>query len=196
MRTCPDKLTVTPPQLGSLLRKYFDPATRRNYSGGLWGMACDAMGWPKGDKPFRIQKLSEILGREISSASEIGRIKEFSKVKGDLLALAQPANLNAQKNIVDQPLIVLRFSIRLTIERAGLSDAYWQKICRDKFGMADIDMLNETQLEHFRNTLCARISSDRRGDIVEPESDLAGEAWWEQEMQKEADTHEQEGVPF
>ncbi|HEX3856532.1 MAG TPA: hypothetical protein VHY30_04460 [Verrucomicrobiae bacterium] len=176
----PDKLAVTKSQIAVLLFGYFDRHNGHRVP-GLWPAACTAMGWDKNDKAFRLQKIGEIIEREISSTKEIGRIKEFTAVKGRLLAWSQPANLAAQMNIVEQPLIVLRFGIRKMAD-----EAYWKKIARDQFGTDDLDSLAEWKLVWLRNTLAERAV----GEIaVEPESDLAGE-------EEHEPTPEEEGVPF
>lgn len=178
-----EKLTVTASQIGILLFGYRDRRIGVRVP-GLWPAACDAMDWDKNDKAFRLKTIGEILGREITSTKEIGRIKEFTAVKGQLLAWAQPDNLNAQMNIAEQPLIVLRHRIRT------FAEAFWRKISRDKFGTDDLDELDENQLTQLRDTLCAREAGWSEARPAN-ESDLAGEeeaadAWFEQELHKES----------
>lgn len=66
----------------------------RNVS--LWSQVCRVMGWDKADRARRLEVFSAALGREIASSSEIGNVEDFTRLKGHLLALARPADLNAQ----------------------------------------------------------------------------------------------------
>lgn len=69
----------------------------------LWTQACRVMGWDKDDREKRLEVFSEALGRAISTSSEIGNVDDFTKVKTHLLALARPADLNAQLRQANMP---------------------------------------------------------------------------------------------
>jgi hypothetical protein len=69
----------------------------------LWTQACRAMGWDKDDRELRLRVFCEALGRPIKSSSEIDHLKDFDAVKQHLLALGQPANLNAQVKLAVMP---------------------------------------------------------------------------------------------
>ena len=145
-----DKHCITGPQLRHLMFDFRNGQTGQKQD-SLWSAACRTMGWNKNDRQLRLDTFSRVLGRRINSASEIGKLKEFDVLKAHLLALARPADLDAQLQQVEQPVIRLRFKIR---ELAG--EEYIARIARDKFGTADLDQLNALQLEQLRNTLCAR----------------------------------------
>jgi hypothetical protein len=46
----------------------------------LWTRACRAQGWNRNDREFRLQKLSEALGRQISSTSELNNTDDVTRV--------------------------------------------------------------------------------------------------------------------
>ena len=117
----------------------------------LWTAACNQRGWDKDDRDLRIKTFSEILGRELTSASEIGYLKEFDKIKAQLLAWSQPDDLEGQLDMIRQPVIRLQTAI---LKLAA--PAYAARIAQDKFGTADLDELTETQLTQLRDTLAAR----------------------------------------
>lgn len=129
----------------------------------LWTAACRVQGWKKTDRDLRIEKFSLILGRHISSASEIGYLKEFDAIKKQLLAWAQPDNLNAQvemENMARTRLMtrILEFkaheilgllgSIRFRALRGVDPDALP--------ALEDMQTMTEKNLLDLRNTLCAR----------------------------------------
>lgn len=75
------------------------PSQIKSLNGRLWPAACKAQGWPRKDKEaqelgwaseraFRLKTLGDILGRELSSSSDIGMVEEFTQVKDRLLMLA------------------------------------------------------------------------------------------------------------
>jgi hypothetical protein len=59
----------------------------------LWTQACVANAWPKNDRAFRLEKLSEALGREITSTSQLVDNNDITKVFTFLRAKA--CNLKA-----------------------------------------------------------------------------------------------------
>jgi len=97
----------------------------------LWTQACRAMGWDKDDRELRVRVFSEALGRSIRSSSEIDHLKDFDAVKKHLLALVQPANLNAQVRVAVMP------RTRLLTRIAELADpALVAHIVRQRFTFA------------------------------------------------------------
>jgi len=48
---------------------------------------CKERGWKSSDRAFRMAKFSEIIGREIASSDEIGRIDECTKLMKELKAM-------------------------------------------------------------------------------------------------------------
>ncbi len=53
-----------------------------------WNPACQAQGWKRSDRAFRLQKFGEILGRELCSSDDLEPLGEFDLLKRELLALA------------------------------------------------------------------------------------------------------------
>lgn len=66
----------------------------------LFGRACKERGW-KATREVRLAKLSEILGREITTTDAIGRLDECTKVMAELKAMLG-VDLQAGKEAVDQ----------------------------------------------------------------------------------------------
>lgn len=66
----------------------------------LWTRACRANNWPRNDRDFRIQKLSEALKRQIASTSELNNTTDVDRVFTFLRAAAD--NLDAAREL-DNP---------------------------------------------------------------------------------------------
>jgi hypothetical protein len=52
-----------------------------------WAKVCKDRGWKSSDRSLRLAKFSEILGRSIASADDIGRIDECTKLMNELKVL-------------------------------------------------------------------------------------------------------------
>lgn len=65
--------------------------TKRSVS--LWTLACQAQGWNKNDRDFRLQMISRAVGRPISSTSELNNTDDVTAVFTFLKAKAN--NLDA-----------------------------------------------------------------------------------------------------
>lgn len=46
----------------------------------LWTLACRANGWPKSDREFRMEKISEIMGREITSTTDLNNTTDVTRL--------------------------------------------------------------------------------------------------------------------
>jgi len=117
----------------------------------LWTAACRVAGWNRNDRDFRLAKFSEFLGRRIESTKEIGAIKEFTELKKALLAISQPANLDAQVKLANME----RQNLQARIEEEALKVG-WEpilKIARRKFGHDDLGRLDAGELGQLRSTL-------------------------------------------
>jgi hypothetical protein len=66
----------------------------------LWTRACRAQGWNQTDRVFRLQKLSEALGRPITSTKELNNTDDVDRVFAFLRACAD--NLDAAREL-DEP---------------------------------------------------------------------------------------------
>lgn len=144
------------------------PKQRIHLMAELWPAAAAALGCPANVRERRIEEIGRALGRPVVSASEIKTNRDFDLVKGHLLALAQPANLNAQVRQENMPRTRLIVGIR---KRA--SEAYIAAICRDKFGTGAWEDLSEPQLEQLRDTLAARAQARNKREaqsVVEAEA--------------------------
>jgi len=53
----------------------------------LWTRVCKDRGWKSSDKPFRLTQFSEIVGRPLTSTTEVGRIDECTKLMKTLKAM-------------------------------------------------------------------------------------------------------------
>src|ERR1035437_7721892 len=72
-----------------------DSAPRQHVS--LWSAACQSQGWDRLDGKFRVEQISKILGREISSCTEISSNKEIDRLFASLRALTD--NLAAAQEL-------------------------------------------------------------------------------------------------
>ena len=124
----------------------------------LWRDACLAAGWPEHDREFRLQKISAWIGRAIDSLAQVDHLKDFDAIKAGCLAASQPANLEPQL-----PGALARKRLLWKIREMAPPN-YTAAIAQGKFGMAQIDDLDEGQLNQLRNTLAARMNHLRRED--------------------------------
>jgi hypothetical protein len=129
----------------------------------FWTAACRVQGWKKTDREFRIQQFSLILRRPIASASEIGYLKEFDAIKKQLLAWAQPDNLNAQVEMenMERTRLMTRILEFRAPEVLGLLGSIRFRALRgvdpDALpALEDMQTMTEKDLTDLRNTLCAR----------------------------------------
>lgn len=53
----------------------------------IWAKVCKDRGWKSSDRTLRLATFSKIIGREIASADEIGRIDECTKLMHELNAM-------------------------------------------------------------------------------------------------------------
>lgn len=156
---CLDKKTITPAQRVTLIVGYKDRRGTGRWIPSLWEQACVARGWNKNDRELRLQQFSLILGRPITSASEIGYLKEFDKIKQQLLAWAQPANLNAQvemENMAKTRLIHRICSEFPASYILGLMRSSRFDNGRPVASIEDLEHWTEKDLIDLRTTLCAR----------------------------------------
>ena len=51
----------------------------------LWNQVCKDRSWKSSDRDIRLAKFTEILGREISSMDEIGKMDECVSTEGNVL---------------------------------------------------------------------------------------------------------------
>lgn len=65
----------------------------------LWTRACRVNNWPKDDRDFRLQKLSEAVGRPIQSTSELNSTDDTDRVFDFLRSAAD--DLNATQAVDD-----------------------------------------------------------------------------------------------
>jgi hypothetical protein len=69
--------------------KHAKPCRQCKYpDGGLWWKACVAQQWDYEDRDLRLHALSEAVGRQITSASQLNRKGDFDAVKRHLGTLA------------------------------------------------------------------------------------------------------------
>jgi hypothetical protein len=66
------------------------PAQRTKLMSEWWPAACAAQGWDANDRDRRLAVLSEAVGRDLATASELDAHGDIDKVKAHLHALAHP----------------------------------------------------------------------------------------------------------
>jgi len=91
--------------------------------------------------------------------------QDVDKMKGALLAIIDPTNLNAQVKQIRMPRTRTLYAIR------QFDQPLWSKIAFGKFqGQTDLDLLTDEQLDQLRITLYERRRSKaRKARHVEPE---------------------------
>lgn len=117
------------------------PAQIKALNGRLWPAACRAQGWPRNDRAFKLKTLSEFVGRELESSSEIGLVEEFTEVKNRLLALTD--NLRAAGEAGDRVPNALRTRRWCALRDIQclllyVDEAYVRAILRERFHRAEV----------------------------------------------------------
>lgn len=143
-------------------------AQRIHLMADLWPRACRCQGWPSADRALRLRVLSEAVGREIHSASELDATGDYDAVKAHLGMLAD--NLKATIE-TDHPEQGRARRLRAVIRRqladlgqfGGDPHALLAKLILDKFGGGyDLDDLTADPI----------IRTDRVGQLRESASQL------------------------
>lgn len=122
-----------------------------------WPAACTAQGWNPNDRARRLEVLSQAVGRPLNSANDLDRLTDIDAVKSHLLALSQPANLDAQVAQANMPKTRLLHAIRAF----NFHPNYVAAILAQRFHQTDLENLDLKQLTQLRNTLAARKNSQR-----------------------------------
>jgi hypothetical protein len=141
-----------------------NPSQRSALMGYWWPGACTAMLWDSTDRALRLRVLSQAVGRPLTSASDLKSQTDWDHVKSHLLALSQPANVNDQVRIANQPRTRLLYAIR----NSGFARLYIMSICEDRFGLGRStaeepwENLSLVQLEQLRNTLTHRARAKQK----------------------------------
>jgi len=86
--------------------------------------------------------------------------KQVDAIKGELLAILQPANLDAQLDQINQQRTRTLYSIR------RFPDQYVAKIAQSKFGKTDLADLTERQLRQLAMTLGNRARAESKKSKV------------------------------
>jgi hypothetical protein len=71
----------------------------------LYQQVCKERGWKAGDRDFRLAKFSELIGRQLASSDDIGRIDECTKLMNELkslLGVSVQAGLEADDLTINQ----------------------------------------------------------------------------------------------
>jgi hypothetical protein len=130
-----------------------------------WPDAARAQGWDKNDRAKRLEVLSQAIGRPLLSAADLNTTTDIDAVKAHLLALSQPANINAQVDIANMPRTRLIKSIEQYIDSRpgyGFHSNYIKAIARNMYGTADWQSLPEPQLTNLRNTIANRARAKKK----------------------------------
>jgi hypothetical protein len=151
---------------------YIDPVNRESTwltssKGYWWPGACTAMLWDSTDRALRLRVLSQAVGRPLTSASDLKSQTDWDHVKSHLLALSQPANVNDQVRIANQPRTRLLYSIR----SFGFSDAYISAVSADRYGTKAWETLTLDQLGgrgQLRDILANRARAQKARQVKAP----------------------------
>lgn len=129
-----------------------------------WPAACAAQNWNVSDRDKRLAVLSDAVGRELKSASDLNHLTDIDAVKSHLLALAKPADLDSQVAIQNMPRTRAIYRIEQIARDAGFSEHYICAISVDRFGTTDwrsLDLDLLTGRGKLRDTLNARATAKR-----------------------------------
>jgi hypothetical protein len=133
-----------------------------------WSAIVSAKKWHKVEA--ELQRYALLARAGFDSLTQVDKQKGFDRVLAELSAIARPDDIEPQMRAAQMPrtrfyyaIIKLAREIEPSyIESAPLGSGYLGAIMRDKYGHYDIDRLPESELEHLRNTLQARLLAHRR----------------------------------
>jgi hypothetical protein len=128
----------------------------------LWGKACEARGWEKGNEGLRHAMHIQALGCNMSHKDMDNR--EVDRVFKTLELLADPDNLDAVL-FFENPDREEKKRLLWRIDRTA-SKRYIQSISADKFGTIHYEDLDRTQLEQLRNTLTNRMRAHKKQEAA------------------------------
>lgn len=153
----------------------------KRYHTSLWTLACNANNWPKNDRAFRLQKISEAVGRVITSTSELNHTGDIDRVFDFLRSAAD--DLKATHAVANPELEIGRarrlvFKIREVESELAAYPAHEpmgaegvrrlvQKLCADignkgrrrRVEITDVEDLSAKWIEFTRNGKRRRIPS-------------------------------------
>ncbi len=152
----------------------------------LWPNACRAQKWKASNKPLRLAKLGEILGRSIASAKEINETTEFDAVKRELLHLAD--NLTGTLETISpdrgpgRRWLFLIANVRRELAKFHPdADAYVRGVLWDGFRKKEVADLSAvvtrartpgkratSELQRFYFTLNSRVNAMRDAQVEQP----------------------------
>jgi len=150
----------------------------------IWGRVCKDRGWKTSDRDFRLAKWSELLGRRIESADEVGRIDECTKLMNELKVMlgvsvqaareSDDLTINQARVLRNQiageliPCLELYVAdVRGYLTEIIESKSRYRKTDRPTRDLTLMD-LDAGQLRHIQFTLAARLNEKRRaaGDSI------------------------------
>lgn len=137
-----------------------------------WPDAARAQGWDPNSRQLRLHHLSQAVGRQLQSATELNTTTDIDAVKSYLLALSQPANVTSQVEIANMPRTRLITSIESFMDSRpgyGFHPNYIAAISRNMYGTADWKSLPDHQLTNLRNTVSNRARAKKKQVALVPE---------------------------
>ncbi len=138
-----------------------------------WKPACQTQGWKVSDRAFRLTKFSALLGRELKTSDDIEPIAEYSRLKMELLQLANRVAVGdpKKKNLLWVIQNQLRPCLALYVDRP---DDYIARLLKERHkvfrGVSSMEDLStqarpgkkHSELMMFIFTLADRIDAMRR----------------------------------
>lgn len=133
-------------------------ATQRTALMKLWSRVCQNRVWKTSDRDFRLAEFGKIIGRPITSADEIGRIDECTRLMKELKSMlgvdlqaareAEDLTINQARVLRTQmlteiiPCLELYRGEKLTADLAGIMEDKnrWWKLDRPVRGMTLMDL--------------------------------------------------------
>lgn len=140
------------------------PNQRIHLMAELWPAAAAALGCSPNDRERRLEEISRALGRVVDSASDIKTNADFDKVKGRMLALSRPADVNAQVRQENMPRT--RLLVGICERRAAYGEGSFATLLSERFGTKDWEGLPDWQLVQLRDTLESRLHARGKNAVV------------------------------
>ena len=130
---------------------------RIHFFAQLWPDACAAQGWPENNRDFRLDKLTEWLGRKIETIAQLNNTRDFDDLKAHAKAAARPADIEPQIKAINQPRRRKIWKIRHLVPKA-----YLDTLLARRFAGKQPEDMTDSELHQLLCTVDARANKLRR----------------------------------
>lgn len=136
-----------------------------------WPAIVALHGWTNAEGEEQRRLAIQRAGFPSGSLKDVDHLEGFDRLKAEMEALKNPADIDPQMRQAQMPRTRLEFAVGQLSQKLSPSNdplAYARAISRDRFGTLDIGSLTDGQLEQLRNTLRTRERAHNKAKTHEP----------------------------